>query len=726
MFHSEYGWGGASRGIYGGGGNRQFELRLWPDYDAHGEFEDNEDGVPTLYLCRYLVPWCIARVLSRVGINCGLRLSTGGLPGWALGTASGRRWLFFTILVILLVLLSWTAFSRGRHTRAILASPCYVCNPKMIPDPDPERNWFLKDPMANETVARLELYSRYAYGSLCALDDTWIRALERERTMEISAARQRELAAEKNGTGQLQSCSGLGWHRFDRWLPNRALPVKPDATQPEQTTGQKQQPQPWADWRHTLPRVYVVGCRGAGTTSLRHYLDAHPDTAIRYQPELSSAYGQTGQHQQQPKTGRHRTKPVVGNKGAPWDDHFFASVPDWTPDELRSWVRRGWGAPSIRDHRGQGRLRIEFGPDYLWLANTGAATSIRRARLPDPDPWPKFLVLLRDPVALVREAYERAVDAGIEPEDSSFARVVARELPRLARCLWWDRATLSEQQERVVSGLCGAIGAPGRIGGPYVWRGLLPLYLAYWIRTATPGKLRQQWYFLRSQDLLQQPNQTLNRLAVQVLGLAPFDYGPFVRRVWHPSPSVVKQLAPGAPWRQSWKSYVPRLEMVQWARKRTTDALLDAASAAAKRFIPGLEAALKTREKLKQLHCRLAGLLEEGQPTTHAGRDCMRPSETSSSSKANGKEQQQFTEEERAAERDRLAEDALRDFFAPYQAHLMDMVESIEASRLDSAILQQRYKHHDRPQNTNDAADDTNQSSDDQLLQQLQSFYLQG
>jgi len=414
------------------------------------------------------------------------------------------------------------------------------------------------------------------------------------------------------------------------------------------------------DWRNTLPTVYVVGFRGAGSTSFARYLDAHPDTSVRYQQQQQ----QGGGGEQEQKTAKG---PVFGATATPWDDHFFASVPDWSPDELRGWVRRGWGPSSVRDNRGAGRLRVEVGPDYLWLAPTGAAASIRRAS--SSHARQQFVVLLADPVQLVREAHARAVDAGIESR-TLLSEVVASELPRLARCLWWDKADAAEQAERVLSGLCGAA-SPGRLGPPYLWRGLLSVYLAHWMRTASPGQ-RQQWYFVRSEDLLQQPNRTLNRLGANFLGLDPYDYGPHVRRMWHPSPTVAKTLVPSAPWHQSWKAYVPRMEFIKRARKATMDALLDTASAAARKVVPGLEAGLKAREKLKRLHCRLAGLFKEGDTPTGAAHDCLEQGAAGGQGAGESKE---------PVDREALAQEALRDFYAPYQAQLMDMVESIEDAR---------------------------------------------
>lgn len=631
-------------------GPPQIEVRCYPRYDEYGGYihaDDRGDGsTHTIYLCRYLVPYCIARVLTRMGLDCGVRFSTGGLPGWVMGTRSGRQFALFFLLVALVLFFGWTSYQHGRQTGAILASPCYVCNPQPSYERE-EKPWWEASEAGNEAARAMQSYAVYAHGPGCSLDDGWVRALEQEYGSGN--------ASHHNAT------TTEPWKRYDRWLKGAPLvPPPPLAGNAES----KDVPTPAVDWRNTLPRAYLVGFRGAGTTSLRQYLGAHPEVAMRHDSVGSVTASK-------PRGAHSNTQGILGDAGTPWDNHFFASVPDWTPDEIRRWVRRGWGAASLRDHRGQGKMRIETGADYLWLASTGAAESIRRARLPDGS-YPKFVVLLADPVRLVREAHQRAVDAGVESR-TSLSQVVAEELPRLAQCLWWDAADSAEQSERLLSGLCGAPN-PGRLGPPYLWRGFVSVYVSHWMRAATPGS-RQQWYFIRSEDLLRQPNRTLNRLAVHFLGLQPFDFGSETRRLWHPDPVSVSNLAPGAPWRQSWKSYVPRLEFLKQARKRTTDALLDAASRAARRVVPGLDAALKTREKLKQLHCRLAGLFDKDAPLTHQGHDCVQehePQKTIPQSDA----EKEAARIQREAEREAEAEAALYDFFAPYQQQLMDIVEA--------------------------------------------------
>jgi hypothetical protein len=701
----------------GGDGFRHVEARCWPA--AHVDSDDDGwiDGGATmpLYLCGFL-PRRLTRCLARTGLDCGVRFSTTGLPGWMLGTRSGRHCCLIFLLVVLVLVFGWSSYQRGHQTQAILASPCYVCAPPSPPSSiydlrfeNLERQqWWRRSPdkagddrsaldARQDAVHALQRYAVYAHGPGCALDDGWVAALEQKATLLL------ERAATSNATTpthQEEQKQQQPWLRYDRWFQGAAFSAYHPLLEKEGNSHNTAQ-RPEADWRHTLPRAYLVGFRGAGTTSLWRYLQAHPDIVARHQPHDLASVTSTD-------SGRNRKRPSAMFDKSPWDNHFFASVPDWTPEEIRGWVRRGWGPASLRDHRGQGPLRLEVGPDYLWFASTGAAAAIRRAQLPPgsgTSQSPKFIVLLADPVRLIREAHARAVDAGVE-ERKSLADVVAQELPALAKCLWWDQASLAEQEERILSGLCGA-GTPGRVGPPYLWRGFLSVYVSHWIRTATPGQ-RRQWHFVRSEDLLLQPNRTLNRLVVQFLGLKPIDFEPFTRRLWHPDPDSVHRLAAGAPYAQSWKSYVPRLEFIKHARKRATDALLDGASRAARRVVPGLDAALKTREKLKQLHCKLAGVFDKDaklSSLTNAGKDCLEERQVqrqAAKQQAKAKKRKKHTStgdkgnkahdddddanadaaaaaEEQAQLREARAEEALRDFFGPYHDLLLDMVQDIHA-----------------------------------------------
>lgn len=669
----------------------RYEFRLFPDYDEEGGFVVEERRY---HLCRYLVPWCVARALNQAG--CDLSFSVGRT---AMRAAAAKRCRWIALVLVLAVALagaSYVAWRRGGELHEILHSPCYVCRRNrahFAPGPDDDTPWWRYRPHlgsrgggggegvemagageeeSEEARRALSRYARYAHGEPCALSDSWVAAIDRELTgrwLNHSVLQHAARAATPNP-----------WLRYDRlWSGAVALSMWGGGGESEEGEG-KAAVALEEDWRNALPRLWVVGFRGAGTTSLAHYLGAHPGVEVR------------------------REAPAPGDGApVPWDDHFFAAVPHWAADEVRGWLRRGWGPPTLRDHQGRGRVRVEVGPDYLWHAATGAAGAVRRATSRRRG---LFLVLLADPVRLAREAYERAREAGTE-DRASFADVVADELPALARCLWWDGAPPAEQRERLLSGHCGGA-EPGRVGPPYLWRGLLSEFLAHWMRTATPGAAaRRHWYFVRAADLLHQPNRTLNRVAQRFLGLPAFDFGPPAARAWHPPPPVVRRVAPEAPWAQSWRSYVPRAEYLRSLKKSVADGLLEGAERAAKRVVPGLEAGLAARDKLHRLHCRLAGYVDTRLLSTER---CLRPEQPPQQTpkddeppaprrgrrrkgrgKGRGKGKGKGGDEEEegapapevdeAQEREAQAEAALRDFYAPYQAQLMQLVDAVEDLR---------------------------------------------
>lgn len=683
----------------------RYEFRLFPDYDEEGGFVVEERRY---HLCRFLVPWCLARALTQAG--CDFSFSVGRTAMRA--TAAKRcRWIALVLaLAVGLAGASYVAWRRGGELHEILHSPCYVCRRNrahFAPAPDDDTPWWRYRPhlgsrggggggelaapdreaMEESEEARraLSRYARYAHGEPCALSDSWVAAIDRELTgrwLNHSVLERAARAATPNP-----------WLRYDRlWSGAVALSMWGGEGEGEGEAAIALE----EDWRNALPRLWVVGFRGAGTTSLAHYLGAHPGIEVR------------------------REAPAPGDGApVPWDDHFFAAVPHWAADEVRGWLRRGWGPPTLRDHQGRGRVRVEVGPDYLWHAATGAAGAVRRATSRRRG---LFLVLLADPVRLAREAYERARASGTEERDS-FADVVADELPALARCLWWDGATPAEQRERLLSGHCGGA-EPGRVGPPYLWRGLLSEFLAHWMRTATPGAAaRRHWYFVRAADLLHQPNRTLNRVAQRFLGLPAFDFGPPAVRAWHPPPPVVRRVAPEAHWAQSWRSYVPRAEYLRALKKTVADGLLEGAERAARRVVPGLEAGLAARDKLHRLHCRLAGYVDTRLLSTER---CLRPEHPSADPPKDGEggpsppgargkrrgrngkrrgrgrgeaEEAPAPEVDEAQEREAQAEAALRDFYAPYQAQLMQLVDAIEdlRARFPLAWAEQQQQQQNPP-----------------------------
>lgn len=749
----------ARLGLLEGENRDRYEFRLFPEYDEEGDIVASDNQ---WHLCRFCVPWCLARYMNRLGLDFTVTVDRTAMRA---GAAKRCRWIVLAlVLAVGLFGASYVAWRRGAEIHEILHSPCYVCRRNrdhFAPSARDDRPWWhgrdsahgedgwarAEDDEEGEEARRaLGRYARYAHGEPCALSDTWVAAIDREATgrwlnhsILLHATRDATSAAIPK-PWPTRAASANPWLRYDRlWSGAVALSMWEGGDKERGGSDGRAEVEA-EDWRNALPRLWVVGARGAGTTSLVHYLGAHPGVEVR------------------------RGAPAAGDGAAvPWDDHFFASVPHWAADELRGWLRRGWGAPTLRDHQGLGKLRVEVGPDYLWHAATGAAGAVRRATSKRPG---LFLVLLADPVRLVQEAYERAREAGAE-ERESFADVVAEELPALARCLWWDGASPAEQRERLVSGHCGGA-EPGRVGPPYLWRGLLSEFLAHWMRTATPGaNARRHWYFVRAADLLHQPNRTLNRLAQGFLGLPAFDYGPHAARAWHPSAPVVRRVAPDTPWTQSWRSYVPRTEYLKHLRKSVADGLLEGAERAAKKVVPGLEAGLAARDKLHRLHCRLAGYVDTKLLSTER---CLRPeppaptTESPSEGVAQKEEDHQRKREKKrkrgrrgnggkngkkgkkhgkggvedeelppapsaadeAQEREDQAVEALRVFYTPYQAQLMQLVDGVEDLRarfpLTWAEIVQRVPHAQPPTASGGDKDKEEGESEEQSEEAEDSF----
>lgn len=649
----------AAAGVGGGGGsNSSIEFRVVPSYDEKGKYDDYRSD--RVHLCRYLVPWPIARFCTyNLGLlDCGIRVRPPNILRRLFG-CRGRApcsCLTFILLLATLVLafLAWRAHS---NLGAIIDSPCYVCNHKHVLRKLRRGHSRLTGKDHQAILPHMDRYAQYVHGVACALDDHAVTDLDAEWRANITGP-------------------------YTQYARYRAR-VRPPLSEPREAEPE--------DWRNAIPRLWIVGVRGAGTTSLAHYLDAHPDIAVRYQ----IVTGASATHSD-------------GEPAAPWDDHFFASVPGWKPWDLRAWLRRGWGEPTLADHQGLGKTRVEVGPDYLWRASSGAAGAVRRAiASADLDARARFVVILSDPIRLVREAHRRAVDTGTESR-STLAEVVAEELPLVAQCLWRGEASPEEQAERLVSGQCGG-GEPGRVGPPYLWRGLLSPFLEHWIRTTTPGRYGQ-WYAIRAEDLLHDPNGTLNRMVRDFMGLATHDFGPAVERAWHPDPGPGRDLAPQTTWIQSWRAHLPRVEYLKQMRKRTSDALLDAAERAARSWVPGLDAGLKATEKLRRLHCRLSGFLD---PQIRATQQCL-GSSSAKKTKPVEDEEEEEDKGDAAAKAEEQALEALRDFYAPYQERLMYILDATDADRISQQHQQLTSDDKDTPDNT-DGTDDP---------ETLREFYL--
>jgi len=683
-----------------GAEGQKLNIRLVPSYDEDGNYDDWEN---TLHLCRYLFPWPAARFCTHtLGLlDCGIRVTLPRAVARMCGRGAGRNkrggcsCLMF-LLVAVFLLTAYIAWAARSDLHAVVESPCYVCDHTKARyrhlSPTKSRSW-------REGAGAMDRYGMFVHGVSCALDASMVKALEEEQTRwalysnHKKSDHNRSRSEDSPTTTALPCVPSVPWTRYSRYV---GVGLRDDEASSKRSGENRDE-----DWRNAIPRLWVMGFRGSGTTSLAHYLDAHPDIEVRRQV-LEAGAG-------------------TGESSVPWDDHFFAEIPYWDPAEIRAWMRRGWGEPTMADHQGVGKTRVEVGPDYLWRASSGSAGAVRRAVSNAPEAS-NFLIVLSDPVRLVREAHQRAVDSGAEPR-TSFAQVVAEELPHLAKCLWFGDAGPEEQAQRVVEGQCGG-GEPGRIGAPYLWRGLQAPYVHHWMRTATPGRYGK-WYAIRSEDLMQYPNATLNRALNQFAGLPLHDFGPVIERVWRPDSAVAKSLAPKATWVHSWRAQLPRAEYLNQVRKDAADRLLDSAQRAAKRWVPGLEAGLKTAEKLRRLHCRLSGFTD---PSVVATQECL-----SAGSGGNGKrqrvggrgrkhgdeDQKRREEEERTKREEEEALDALRDFYAPDQERLMYLLDATDQDRL--------FRKHQHQQKINEfggGVEKQKQKDDVDMDEKLREFYL--
>jgi len=663
---------------------RDLEIRLWPDYDDGYAYMDDNGllvGRYSIYLCGCM-PAGIARAISSVCCGCACfwwRLDGDRGLGWIISSRVGRTRLFAWITILTLILLGGMLWRRTGHLREIEESPCYVCRyPPAFTDADRgEHGWLQRflgvSPLPNTgpksintmTATRaLARYAVYVHGPQCALDDSYVDALDQVAMKQWWADWYRDVVP-----GSLHHKDTLdAWTLWDRYVsggPESVSAVTDDPPHSDESSATA----------GGIPRLFVIGCKGAGATSLMHYLSAHPQLWL-----------------------------PAGSDGGPAgrQDHFFATITDWKPPELKVWVKESWppsGVPAAPSnggdvvttdavskeedmhsagqkrgkHRKRGgrrnrkhkepikvgpvappapttsdprvtharqraeaarrrdrrvrrarralglrrtdkdnsggrsrrkrawgreeRLRIEVGSDYYWAVGLGAAAAVRRAQ-----PDAKMVVLLSDPVRLVSEAHARAVEAGLETR--ALHEAVADELPALIRCLLWDAAGAEEQRERLLSGACG--GLQPIVGPPYVWRAMVSEYLEAWMRIL-PG--RERYYFVRSADLLMQPNRTLNRLVTTFMGADEFDFGPHVQRVYKPRGTELRKMA-GAGW-ASVRSTVSRLDYIAELRKTASDALLATAVSTVERTVPGARTAASLLQTARLLHCKIAKTMAE-------------------------------------------------------------------------------------------------------------------
>ncbi len=826
-------------GVGGGVDNPAFEgrdlhLSLWPDYDDSGKYMPSNLKISDaydIYVCG-CVPMPIARPVTRLCCGCHCAhcwLSGDRHVGWLLSSRAGRILIFAWISVFLVLLLGGLLWIRSQRLYEIETSPCFVCEMPRDGDGDGGRRRHADNPLTlvirdmldagggggdvddgdgddrrrrhktrrDPAVQALARYATYAHGIPCALDDGYVRALDRAATQkwwsdwqasfdERGRQRQQQQQQQQRSTGRSRDL----WDAWTMW--DRYLSGGPEAAaargQKKPGVGSKPSVPRVVEptWRKGVPSVFLIGCRGGGTTSMGHYLSAHPQLWVRrYRGGPATGSIGAADKSKRPFAG------VMGatvSAGEPWDEHFFSTLPDWMSSELVGWIRRGWPSAAIlaaehrmrleqqqqeqeqeeqeeqqqqeedaeregnkdkksgkhhrkrrRHHRGRrgkrddkdgssldddnnrpsgaslldrlressrtrrlrrvrdhyhrqndgwtdsNRIRIEVGPDYYWSVGLGTAAAIRRA-----NPRALFVVLLADPVELVEESHARAVEAGLE--DRQLHVALADELPALLRCLSWDGATGAEQRERLVTGACGGL-QPGP-GPPYLWRGMVGEFLAEWMRVL-PG--RSRYYFVRSTDLLRQPNRTLNRMMVDFMGAGEFNFGPYVRKVYRPRASDLRKTA-GAAW-ASWRSTVGRMDYIAHLRKKASDALLLTATSAVQRLVPGAATTISMVEQARRLHCRMMtataaalNVIEGGGGDKNSKKkgvegslamyNCERESrDTEDNRRRANRGRNRGVDEEPPSREEVMA--VVRRFFEPYQRRLVQMaVRSEEMLRM--------------------------------------------
>jgi hypothetical protein len=223
-----------------------------------------------------------------------------------------------------------------------------------------------------------------------------------------------------------------------------------------------------------LPSFLIIGAQRAGTTSLYHYLSAHPEVD-RSTSGIDAAW----------------------NK----ELHFFDDRFDRGP----TWYRAAFPLASTRklaELRGHRLISGEATPYYLLhpLVPERVAQTLPDVRL---------IALLREPVERAYSHYQLMRREGWEP--LSFAEAVAAEEKRLAGVVERLLADPSyrSRRHRIFS---------------YVTRGLYADQLERWFAHFP----REQLLVLRTEDLLGQPAETYAQV-LEFLGLRPHSLDAFVR-----------------------------------------------------------------------------------------------------------------------------------------------------------------------------------------------------
>jgi hypothetical protein len=237
-----------------------------------------------------------------------------------------------------------------------------------------------------------------------------------------------------------------------------------------------------------LPSFLIIGAQRAGTTSLFHYLSAHPDV----------------------------DRSTSGVDGAAWNKelHFF----DDSFDRGLSWYRAAFPLVSSRklaELRGRRLISGEATPYYLLHPLVPARVA---GTLPDV----RLIALLREPVERAYSHYQ-LMRRG-RRERLSFAEAIAAEDKRLAgevEQILADPAYRSRKHRNF----------------SYVTRGLYAEQLERWFEHFP----RERLLVLRAEDLLARPAETYAEV-LAFLGLQPHTLEEFVahNRPETPTPAPIE------------------------------------------------------------------------------------------------------------------------------------------------------------------------------------------
>lgn len=216
-------------------------------------------------------------------------------------------------------------------------------------------------------------------------------------------------------------------------------------------------------WLRPAPDFIIIGAQKCGTTSLYHYLIAHPSILPPFKRGI-----------------RYFDMYINFKKGRPWYLAHFPALPVRRRAEARS------GGPVLVG---------EAWPNYLFHAHAPR-------RLAAGFQATKLLVLLRDPVERTYSSYHHAVRKGREP--LGFEEALDREAERIAV----ERARVMADETYV--------GGYNYFVYSYIERSLYADQLARWL----PLFDREQILIVRSEDLSSDPQAAIDRVH-RFLGVPP-------------------------------------------------------------------------------------------------------------------------------------------------------------------------------------------------------------